>query len=220
MHKIFIIPIIILLLFVYFPVFCYVEKISIIGNNLVTSEEIIETSEIKGKVLAFHNKAKTINKIIQIELIKNVKFQQISLKEIQILVNEKEILMATNINGNTGFIDEDLKFIRNISEYLIKSYPILTIQSESQIDEGIFLLKLLTDTNILISNTISEILVDKIVGTTIFTNDGIEIYFGKGQFEKKINNLRIILKDGKDKNMKESFIDLSNINKGVVNYNL
>ena len=46
------------------------------------------------------------------------------------------------------------------------------------------------------------------------------LLMGKGKFEKKINNLVLILKDGKRKQMKESYIDLSNINKGVVNYNL
>ena len=37
---------------------------------------------------------------------------------------------------------------------------------------------------------------------------------------KKISNLIIILKDNKTKQMNESYIDVSNINKGVVNYNL
>ena len=42
--------------------------------------------------------------------------------------------------------------------------------------------------------------------------------------EEKIKNLVIsliiILKDNKTKQMNESYIDVSNINKGVVNYNL
>ena len=50
--------------------------------------------------------------------------------------------------------------------------------------------------------------------------DGTEIYLGKGKFEEKINNLSLILEDGKRKEMKESYIDVSNIKKGIVKYNL
>ena len=220
MRRILLAAIIIVSIFIYFPVFCFVEEIIIEGNNLVPSEEIIKTSEINGKILAFYNKNETINKIMGIKLIKDIRIEQVSYNKIKLLLKEKDIIMSTNISGTLGHIDENSKFIKNISEYLIKNYPILTIESESQIKKGVLLLKLLNKEKVFISDDISEILIDKIMGATIFTNDGIEIYLGKEEFKKKIKNLAIILKNGKDKNMKESFIDVSNINKGVVNYNL
>ncbi len=220
MRRILLTGITIVSLFIYFPVLCFVEEIIIEGNNLVPSEEIIKTSEINGKILAFHNKNVTINKIMEIKLIKNIRIEQVSFNKIKLLVNEKGIIMSANIGGSLGHIDENSKFIKNISEYLIKNYPILTIESESQIKKGVLLLKLLNKEKVLISDNISEILINKIMGATIFTNDGLEIYLGKEEFKKKIKNLAIILKNGKDKNMKESFIDISNLNKGVVNYNL
>lgn len=82
------------------------------------------------------------------------------------------------------------------------------------------MLNLLVKKGALETKEISEIVFDEILGVTIFTTQGVEIYLGEDKFEKKISNLIIILKDSKTKQMNESYIDVSNINKGVVNYNL
>ena len=82
------------------------------------------------------------------------------------------------------------------------------------------MLNLLVKKGALETEEISEIVFDEILGVTIFTTQGVEIYLGEDKFEKKISNLIIILKDNKTKQMNESYIDVSNINKGVVNYNL
>jgi hypothetical protein len=81
-------------------------------------------------------------------------------------------------------------------------------------------LKILISEKIFNAKEISEILIDKIMGTSIFTIDGTEIYLGNGEIKKKITNLSLIMEDGRKKKMKESYIDISNINKGIVNYNL
>ena len=82
------------------------------------------------------------------------------------------------------------------------------------------MLNLLVKKGALETKEISEIVFDEVLGATIFTTQGVEIYLGEDKFEKKISNLIIILKDSKTKQMNESYIDVSNINKGVVNYNL
>ena len=96
----------------------------------------------------------------------------------------------------------------------------MSLESEDKIKDGVFLLNLLVKKGALETKEISEIVFDEILGVTIFTTQGVEIYLGEDKFEKKISNLIIILKDNKTKQMNESYIDVSNINKGVVNYNL
>ena len=75
------------------------------------------------------------------------------------------------------------------------------------VDEGIFTIK-----------EISEITYNEIIGITVFVADNLKIYFGKNQLKIKIENLKKILEDGGRETKKPCFIDISNIRKGIVNY--
>ena len=220
MKKILVLLLTVIAVFIYFPIFCFVKEIKVEGNTIVSVDEIKKTSELKGKLLAFHNKKSTKEKILNIKLVHKVSFKQLSLTKVKIEIVEKRILMFGNIGSISGYIDEDLNLIRNIGEYIAESYPILSVRSIKDINNGVSLFKLLIQNQVLSPNNISEILLDEIIGATVFMTDGTEIYLGKGKFEEKINNLSLILEDGKRKEMKESYIDISNIKKGVVKYNL
>lgn len=220
MKKILVLLLTVIAVFIYFPIFCFVKEIKVEGNTIVSVDEIKKTSELKGKLLAFHNKKSTKEKILNIKLVHKVSFKQLSLTKVKIEIVEKRILMFGNIGSISGYIDEDLNLIRNIGEYITESYPILSVRSITDINNGVSLFKLLIQNQVLSPDNISEILLDEIIGATIFMTDGTEIYLGKGKFEEKINNLSLILEDGKRKEMKESYIDISNIKKGVVKYNL
>ena len=220
MKKILVLLLTVIAVFIYFPIFCFVKEIKVEGNTIVSVDEIKKTSELKGKLLAFHNKKSTKEKILNIKLVHKVSFKQLSLTKVKIEIVEKRILMFGNIGSISGYIDEDLNLIRNIGEYITESYPILSVRSITDINKGVSLFKLLIQNQVLSPDNISEILLDEIIGATVFMTDGTEIYLGKGKFEEKINNLSLILEDGKRKEMKESYIDISNIKKGVVKYNL
>lgn len=220
MKKILVLLLTVIALFIYFPIFCFVKEIKVEGNTIVSVDEIKKTSELKGKLLAFHNKKSSKEKILNIKLVHKVSFKQLSLTKVKIEIVEKRILMFGNIGSISGYIDEDLNLIRNIGEYIAESYPILSVRSITDINSGVSLFKLLIQNQVLSPNNVSEILLDEIIGATVFMTDGTEIYLGKGKFEEKINNLSLILEDGKRKEMKESYIDVSNIKKGVVKYNL
>ena len=220
MKKILVLLLTVIALFIYFPIFCFVKEIKVEGNTIVSVDEIKKTSELKGKLLAFHNKKSSKEKILNIKLVHKVSFKQLSLTKVKIEIVEKRILMFGNIGSISGYIDEDLNLIRNIGEYIAASYPILSVRSITDINSGVSLFKLLIQNQVLSPNNVSEILLDEIIGATVFMTDGTEIYLGKGKFEEKINNLSLILEDGKRKEMKESYIDVSNIKKGVVKYNL
>ena len=220
MKKILVLLLTVIAIFIYFPIFCFVKEIKVEGNTIVSVDEIKKTSELKGKLLAFHNKKSTKEKILNIKLVHKVSFKQLSLTKVKIEIVEKRILMFGNIGSISGYIDEDLNLIRNIGEYIAESYPILSVRSITDINSGVSLFKLLIQNQVLSPDNVSEILLDEIIGATVFMTDGTEIYLGKGKFEEKINNLSLILEDGKRKEMKESYIDVSNIKKGVVKYNL
>ena len=220
MKKILVLLLTVIAVFIYFPIFCFVKEIKVEGNTIVSVDEIKKTSELKGKLLAFHNKKSSKEKILNIKLVHKVSFKQLSLTKVKIEIVEKRILMFGNIGSISGYIDEDLNLIRNIGEYIAESYPILSVRSITDINSGVSLFKLLTQNQVLSPDNVSEILLDEIIGATVFRTDGTEIYLGKGKFEEKINNLSLILEDGKRKEMKESYIDVSNIKKGVVKYNL
>ena len=220
MKKILVLFLTVIAIFIYFPIFCFVKEIKVEGNTIVSVDEIKKTSELKGKLLAFHNKKSSKEKILNIKLVHKVSFKQLSLTKVKIEIVEKRILMFGNIGSISGYIDEDLNLIRNIGEYIAESYPILSVKSITDINSGVSLFKLLIQNQVLSPNNVSEILLDEIIGATVFMTDGTEIYLGKGKFEEKINNLSLILEDGKRKEMKESYIDVSNIKKGVVKYNL
>ena len=220
MKKILVLLLTVIAIFIYFPIFCFVKEIKVEGNTIVSADEIKKTSELKGKLLAFHNKKSTKEKILNIKLVHKVSFKQLSLTKVKIEIVEKRILMFGNIGSISGYIDEDLNLIRNIGEYIAESYPILSVRSITDINSGVSLFKLLIQNQVLSPDNVSEILLDEIIGATVFMTDGTEIYLGKGKFEEKINNLSLILEDGKRKEMKESYIDISNIKKGVVKYNL
>jgi cell division septal protein FtsQ len=220
MKKILVLLLTVIAIFIYFPIFCFVKEIKVEGNTIVSVDEIKKTSELKGKLLAFHNKKSSKEKILNIKLVHKVSFKQLSLTKVKIEIVEKRILMFGNIGSISGYIDEDLNLIRNIGEYIAESYPILSVRSITDINSGVSLFKLLIQNQVLSPDNISEILLDEIIGATVFMTDGTEIYLGKGKFEEKINNLSLILEDGKRKEMKESYIDVSNIKKGIVKYNL
>ena len=220
MKKILVLFLTVIAIFIYFPIFCFVKEIKVEGNTIVSVDEIKKTSELKGKLLAFHNKKSSKEKILNIKLVHKVSFKQLSLTKVKIEIVEKRILMFGNIGSISGYIDEDLNLIRNIGEYIAESYPILSVKSITDINSGVSLFKLLIQNQVLSPDNVSEILLDEIIGATVFMTDGTEIYLGKGKFEEKINNLSLILEDGKRKEMKESYIDVSNIKKGVVKYNL
>ena len=220
MKKILVLLLTVIAVFIYFPIFCFVKEIKVEGNAILSQDEIKKTSELKGKLLAFHNKKSSKEKILNIKLVHKVSFKQLSLTKVKIEIVEKRILMFGNIGSISGYIDEDLNLIRNIEEYIAESYPILSVRSITDINSGVSLFKLLIQNQVLSPDNVSEILLDEIIGATVFMTDGTEIYLGKGKFEEKINNLSLILEDGKRKEMKESYIDVSNIKKGVVKYNL
>ena len=67
------ISILIVATYIYFPVFCFVKKIEVQGNQYVSSEEIVHTSEIQGKLFYVLNKEEVEVKLKTIKIIDEIK---------------------------------------------------------------------------------------------------------------------------------------------------
>ena len=63
MKKILVLLLSVVVLFLYFPIFCFVKEITVEGNAIVSVDEIKKTSELSGKLLAFHNKESSLEYI-------------------------------------------------------------------------------------------------------------------------------------------------------------
>ena len=81
------------------------------------------------------------------------------------MVEEKKIIMSAKIGNVSGYIDQDSIFLRNIEEYIDESYPILSLESEDKIKDGVFLLNLLVKKGALETEEISELHANYIINT-------------------------------------------------------
>jgi len=207
-------------IYLYFPIFCFVKEIDVQGNTFVNNDEIIQTSELSGKLLTLINKERVEKRLLSIKIIKNIKFEQKSLSKIKIYIEEKKIVMLAQIGEKTGYVDSENNFIEGIGEYVGVNFPIFTSDSAKSTRFGIEILDLFNKIKIFTPENISEIAYSEITGLTVFTTQDTTIYIGKGNFEMKLRNLQLILEDGKAKGKKEDFIDISNETKAIVKYSL
>ena len=207
--------------YIYFPIFCFVKKIEVQGNQYISSEEIVHTSEIQGKLFYVLNKEEVEVKLKSIKIIDEIKFEQINLRKLRINIKEKKILMVGYVADKKGYIDSKFNFITGIDSYLVGiDFPIFTSDSKENLRIGGEILELITKETSFSKEEISEIKYDEIIGFSVFTSKNTHIYFGKGNYKSKVKNLKKILDDYSKKKLSPSFIDISNIRKGVVKSNL
>ena len=205
-------------LYLYFPVFCFVKEVKVEGNVFVSKDEIIQTSELLGKLFTIINKKETERKLSSIKMLRVIEFKQESFDSIKIHVQEKEIIMLGHIRNKIGHIDSENNFIVDLKDYVGVNFPIFNSDSIQNIEFGVEILNLLVDEGLFTVKEISEITYNEIIGITIFVSDNVKIYFGKNELKVKIKNLKKILEGGKQETEKPCFIDISNIRKGIVNY--
>jgi|TARA_Y100000996_G_C22331835_1_gene564789 cell division septal protein FtsQ len=212
---------IIVCIYIYFPVFCFVKEIEVVGNSNIPSDEIVQTAELKGTLFTIINRGDAEEKLNKIKLVDKIVFEQRSIRKLRIKIKEKKIIMMAHVSGKKGYIDSSNNLITNIDSYLLDiDFPIFTTDSEKNIKTGVMMLELITKKAGFLKKEISEIKYDEITGLSVFTSKNTHIYFGKGDYEVKIKNLKIILNDYSKKEYSPSFIDISNIRKGVVKSNL
>jgi len=205
-------------LYLYFPVFCFVKEVDVEGNVLVSKDEIIQTSELLGKLFTVINKKEVEKKLSSIKMLQSIEFRQEGFDKIKIYVQEKKIIMLGHIRNKIGHIDSENNFIFDLRDYVGVNFPIFNSDSTQNIEFGVEILNLLVDEGIFTIKEISEITYNEIIGVTVFVADNLKIYFGKNQLKIKIENLKKILEDRGRKTKKPCFIDISNIRKGIVNY--
>lgn len=202
------------------PLFTVVKKITIVGNKNITEDEIVQTSELLGNFIFFYNKNSFKKKLKENIMIKNIHLSLLSYSEVKIEIVERDFIFKINNSNTKGLIDSDGFFFYFSDLADFPNLPFLEAKEDKDIAIATKLLDMIAKEDLNIYFEISEIIVDKIIGTQIYTTNNQIILLGKDGFDIKLRQLKIILNNSLKINRTPRFIDLREKSKGIVNYNL
>ena len=202
------------------PLFAIVKKITIVGNKNITEDEIVQTSELLGNLVFFYNKNSFKKKLKENIMIKKIHLSLLSYSEVKIEIIERSFIFKINNLNTKGLIDSDGFFFYFSDLADFPNLPFLEAKEDKDIAIATKLLDMIAKEDLNIYFEISEIIVDKIIGTQIYTTNNQIILLGKDGFDIKLRQLKIILNNSLKINRTPRFIDLREKSKGIVNYNL
>lgn len=202
------------------PLFAIVKKITIVGNKNIAEDEIVQTSELLGNFVFFYNKNSFKKKLKENIMIKNIHLSLLSYTEVKIEIIERNFIFKINSSNTKGLIDSDGFFFYFSDLADFPNLPFLEAKEDKDISIATKLLEMIAKEDLNIYFEISEIIIDKIRGTQIYTTNNQIILLGKDSFDIKLRQLKIILNNSLKKNRTPRFIDLREKSKGIVNYNL
>lgn len=202
------------------PLFAIVKKITIVGNKNIAEDEIVQTSELLGNFVFFYNKNSFKKKLKENIMIKNIHLSLLSYTEVKIEIIERNFIFKINNSNTKGLIDSDGFFFYFSDLADFPNLPFLEAEEDKDIAIATKLLEMIAKEDLNIYFEISEIIIDKIRGTQIYTTNNQIILLGKDSFDIKLRQLKIILNNSLKINRTPRFIDLREKSKGIVNYNL
>ena len=202
------------------PLFAIVKKITIVGNKDIAEDEIVQTSELLGNFVFFYNKNSFKKKLKENIMIKNIHLSLLSYTEVKIEIIERNFIFKINNSNTKGLIDSDGFFFYFSDLADFPNLPFLEAEEDKDIAIATKLLEMIAKEDLNIYFEISEIIIDKIRGTQIYTTNNQIILLGKDSFDIKLRQLKIILNNSLKINRTPRFIDLREKSKGIVNYNL
>lgn len=202
------------------PLFAIVKKITIVGNKDIAEDEIVQTSELLGNFVFFYNKNSFKKKLKENIMIKNIHLSLLSYTEVKIEIIERNFIFKINSSNTKGLIDSDGFFFYFSDLADFPNLPFLEAKEDKDISIATKLLEMIAKEDLNIYFEISEIIIDKIIGTQIYTTNNQIILLGKDNFDIKLRQLKIILNNSLKINRTPRFIDLREKSKGIVNYNL
>tara|TARA_S200000501_G_C20660464_1_gene671637 strand:+ start:75 stop:746 length:672 start_codon:yes stop_codon:yes gene_type:complete len=202
------------------PLFAIVKKITIVGNKDIAEDEIVQTSELLGNFVFFYNKNSFKKKLKENIMIKNIHLSLLSYTEVKIEIIERNFIFKINNSNTKGLIDSDGFFFYFSDLADFPNLPFLEAKEDKDISIATKLLEMIAKEDLNIYFEISEIIIDKIRGTQIYTTNNQIILLGKDNFDIKLRQLKIILNNSLKINRTPRFIDLREKSKGIVNYNL
>ncbi|MBA4728670.1 MAG: FtsQ-type POTRA domain-containing protein [Candidatus Dadabacteria bacterium] len=202
------------------PLFAIVKKITIVGNKDIAEDEIVQTSELLGNFVFFYNKNSFKKKLKENIMIKNIHLSLLSYTEVKIEIIERNFIFKINNSNTKGLIDSDGFFFYFSDLADFPNLPFLEAKEDKDISIATKLLEMIAKEDLNIYFEISEIIIDKIIGTQIYTTNNQIILLGKDNFDIKLRQLKIILNNSLKINRTPRFIDLREKSKGIVNYNL
>lgn len=179
-----------------------IRKVEVLGElTHMTKDEVIQLSGLKyGDKLFTVSFSDIRENILRFSWIEAVRIRREFPDTIQIFVTERKP-MALLLAGSLYLMDEsgkifkklergeaiDLPTITGFQEGELKKYPTLM---KSYLNVAVKVLKYFQDQDFYREDPVSEIHFDSVAGITVFTkNNGVEIYYGRGDFELKQKSL-------------------------------
>lgn len=196
------------------------KKIEIVGNTVLSDDEIIKKLDIKiDKNIFMYNTNKMINKLKDNPYIEDVKIKRNIPSGLKITIKEKEIYAILRDGKDYCYIDNQANFIEQIKDiekddivkvdvaYIIEDNKVKFKDKEEK-DTLIKLLDAIKECNL--SKKINEINFEKSDIINIYTNDNIQIKLNKdNNIKYNISRASAIMADLQKKSNNKGIVDLT-----------
>lgn len=200
-----------------------VEQVTVAGNNKVPEKEIIKRSGLRlGESSIFFFENQIEEDILKNPWIRSVRVEKEFPKKVHIEIEEEEVYcLVLGSDGNPHYLSKSGKMLETAKFDEGLDFPVLIgdgIRDSDLLEEALQLLELSSKSGVLDWSEISEIHIDSIYGINLFTMDSRRVELGRGGVSKKWRQLERIIKHADALGLKQSYINITSNNMGVVNF--
>lgn len=203
-----------------------IKEISVRGLKELTEKDVLELADIKPaqNLLAINTDA-VIHRVTANQWVKNVYIGRELPDKLVLEVQERNPLALVKQASDFYLMDGEGFVFKKLGKGDEVDLPIFTgITQKDRTKSPLFLstLKLLKTVSgsgkYTYLGTISEIHIDEVFGLSLISDAGLYLKLGKGDFEKKLGQLTLIMADMEKRGMKNGYlcIDLSDESKVTV----
>jgi cell division protein FtsQ len=201
------------------------NKTVVTGCGKTSESDILALAELKpGQSLLTLNVDKVVRKIQANAWVETVALRRELPNRLAIEVKERKALALMRKENTLYFVDGNARPFKRLDDDENAELPILTGFSENGTDKTDLIKKSLELLGLLARNqefpkldNISELHGDEEQGFSVFTDNGMGMRLGFGDYQEKLKRLKLIMADLTRRNMAGPFfIDLNNPGKVVV----
>ena len=201
------------------------NKTVVTGCGKASESDILALAELKpGQSLLTLNVDKLVRKIQANAWVETVLIRRELPNELAIEVKERKALALMRKENTLYFVDASARPFKRLDDDENAELPILTGFSDNGTDKTDLIRKSLELISLFARNqefpkldNISEVHGDQELGFSVFTDNGMGMRLGFGDYQEKLKRLKLIMADLARRNMTgHFFIDLNNPGKVVV----
>ncbi len=203
-----------------------VKDVVITGNQRVDQVEIVKRSGLrKGESTIFFFESKVRRNLLKNPWIKDVRVVKDYPSGVKIEIEEfVPYALMTTEQGELYYLSETGQRLGKGTMDEGLDYPLILIGdsmvNEALMSEALTLLQLSLVSHVLGWDQVSQLYLDSIYGITFYTTDRRRIEFSSGDIKEKWQRVEKIIKHAESMNLRESYIDISQLDMGVVDFNI